>query len=59
MQYEHEQAGHGCPAHALLKTRKRFWIICGISSVKFYIANCGKCALFKAKPVLFATNLLN
>jgi len=33
-----------------MKTRERFWIIHGIS-VKYYIANCGKCALKKAKPV--------
>ena len=51
VQYQHEQAGHGGPAYTLMKTRKRFWIIHGISSVKFYIANCGKCALLKAKPV--------
>ena len=51
VQYQHEQAGHGGPAYTLMKTRERFWIIHGISSVKFYIANCGKCALLKAKPV--------
>ena len=51
VQYQHEQAGHGGPAYTLTKTRERFWIIHGISSVKFYIANCGKCALLKAKPV--------
>ena len=34
-----------------MKTRERFWIIDGISSAKIYIANCGKCALLKAKPV--------
>ena len=71
VQYLHEQAGHGGPAYTSMKTRERFWIIHGIFSVKFYIANCGKCALLKAKPVrqlmavchraelLFATNLLN
>ena len=51
VQYQHEQAGHGGPAYTLMKTRERFWFIHGISSVKFYIANCGKCALLKAKPV--------
>ena len=51
MQYQHEQAGHGGPTYTLMKTHERFWIIHGISSVKFYIANCGKCALLKAKPV--------
>ena len=51
VQYQHEQTGHGGPASTSMKTRERFWIIHGISSVKFYIANCGKCALLKAKPV--------
>ena len=51
VQYQHEQAGHRGPAYTLMKTRKRVWIIRGISSVKFYITNCGKCALLKAKTV--------
>ena len=51
VQYQHEQAGHGGPAYTLMKTRERFWIIHGISRVKFYIAHCRKCALLKAKPV--------
>ena len=51
VQYQHEQAGHGGLAYTLMKTREHFWIIHGISSVKFYIANCGKCALLKATSV--------
>ena len=51
MQYKQEHPGRGGPAYRLMKTRERFWIIHGISSVKFYIANCGKCVLLKAKPV--------
>ena len=58
VQYQHEQAGHGGPAYTLMKTRERFLVIHGISSVKFYIANCAKCALLKAKPVRqFMANL--
>ena len=48
---EHEVAGHGGPVYTLMKTRERFWIIHGTSSVKHYIATCGKCALRKAKPI--------
>ena len=33
------------------ETRQRFWIIHGISSVKHYLSDCGKCALKKAKPI--------
>ena len=51
VQYKYEQAGHGGPAYTLMKTHERFWIIHGISSVKFHIANSAKCALLKAKPV--------
>ena len=34
-----------------MKTRQRFRIIYGISSVKCYLADCAKCALKKAKPI--------
>ena len=34
-----------------MQIRQRFWIIYGIGSVKHYIADCGECALPKAKPV--------
>ena len=47
----HTLAGHCGPAYTLMKSRRRFWIIHGVSSVKHYIANCGKCALLKAKPI--------
>ena len=51
VQCQHEQAGRGGPAYTLMKSRECFWIIHGISGVKFYITNRGKCALLKAKPV--------
>ena len=47
---EHGKAGHAGPAYTIMQTRQRFWIIHGISSVKRYIAECGKCAPKKAKP---------
>ena len=49
--YEHSDAGHAGPSYTLMKTRQRFWIIHGISSVKRYLADCAKCALEKAKPI--------
>ena len=48
---EHANAGHAGPSYTLMLTRQRFWIIHGISSVKRYLKDCGKCALNKAKPV--------
>ena len=48
---EHSVAGHAGPSYTLMKTRQRFWIIHGISSVKYYISDCGSCALYKAKPI--------
>ena len=44
-------AGYAGPSYTLMLTRQRFWIILGISSVKRYLAECGKCALDKTKPV--------
>ena len=48
---EHANASHVGPSYTLMLTRQRFWIIHGISSVKRYSTDCGKCALNKAKPV--------
>ena len=33
-----------------MKTRQRFWITHGISSVKHFITECSNCASHKAKP---------
>ena len=42
-----------------MRTRQRFWIVYGISSVKRYITECVKCAMRKATPVrLLMVNLL-
>ena len=49
--HEHANAGHAGPSYTLMLTRQKFWIIHGISSVKRYLTDCGKCAIAKAKPV--------
>ena len=48
---EHVEAGHTGPSYTLRRTRQRFWIVHGISSVKRYLGDCAKCALRKATPV--------
>ena len=48
---EHSISRHAGPSYTLMKTLQRFWIIQGIGSVKYYLANCGKCLILKAKPV--------
>ena len=48
---EHSTCGYAGPSYTLMKTRQRFWIIHGIESVKYYLASCGKCLIYKAKPV--------
>ena len=47
---EHILAGHAGPLYTLTQTRQQFWIIFGNRSVKYYIADCGACALQRAKP---------
>ena len=47
----HELTGHAGPRYTLTKILEIFWIIHGNSSVKYYIADCGKCAILKAKPI--------
>ena len=49
--HEHSIAGHAGLAYTLMRTRQRFWIIYGVSSVKRYIAECGKCAIRRATPI--------
>ena len=48
---EHILAGHAGSLYTLMQTRHQFWIIFGNGSVKHYIADCGECALQRAKPV--------
>ena len=49
--HEHCNLGHAGPAYTLIKTRRRFWIIYGISSVKRTLRDCSKCRLRKATPI--------
>ena len=49
--HEHSEVGHAGPSYTLMKTRQRFWIIHGFSSVKHFISECGKCSIRKAKPI--------
>jgi len=48
---EHVKSGHADPAYTVMKTRRRFWIIHGSGNVKYYLANCAKCSILKAKPI--------
>ena len=48
---EHCRSGLTGPAYTLMKTRQCFWIIHGIGNAKYFLNNCGKCALSRAKPV--------
>jgi len=48
---EHCAAGHAGPSYTLMKVRQRFWVIHGVSSIRFYISDCGKCSIRKAKPI--------
>ena len=41
--HEHEKAKHAGPSYTLMKTRQRYWIIYGISSVKGILSECSKC----------------
>ena len=48
---EHAKVGQPGPCYKLMRTRQRFWIVCGISSVKRYLMECLKCAMQKATLV--------
>ena len=49
--FEHVEAGHAWPAYTLMRTRQRFWIVNGVSSVKRYLSDCSVCARRRASPV--------
>ena len=49
--HEHEKAKHAGPSYTLMKTRQRYWIIHGISSVKGILSECSKCLRRKATPI--------
>ena len=49
--HEHSLRGHAGPAYTFMRTRQRFWVMYGISSVKRYISESGKCVIRKATPI--------
>ena len=49
--HEHLEAGHAGSFYKPAKTRQRFWIINGISSVKYFLSHCSICARNRAAPV--------
>ena len=49
--FEHVEAGHAGLAYTLMRTRQRFWIVNGVSSVKHYLFDCSVCARSRAWPV--------
>ena len=49
--HEHCNSGHAGPTYTSMKTRRRYWIIYGISSVKRTLRDCSKCRLRKATPI--------
>ena len=50
--HEHFKAAHAGPSYTFMKTRQRFWIIHGISSVKYFLASCSVCRRYKGTPCL-------
>ena len=49
--HEHKKAKHAGPSYTLMKTRQRYWIIYGISSVIGILSECSKCLRRKATPI--------
>ena len=49
---KHADSGHAGPTYTLMKTRLRFWIIFGISSIRSFLSDCSQCARRKAIPIV-------
>ena len=49
--HEHAEAGHAGPSYTLMRTRQHFWIIHGVSSIKYYLSHCSACARRNATPI--------
>ena len=43
IQKYHEEIGHSGPEATLGTTRKRYWIVSGINTVKYYLKTCVIC----------------
>ena len=49
--HEHAEAGHAGPSYTLMRTHQHFWIIHGVSSIKYYLSHCSACARHNATPI--------
>ncbi|XP_078486365.1 uncharacterized protein LOC144744882 [Ciona intestinalis] len=47
--FYHAIVGHSGPQHVLSAVRERFWIVRGLSSVRYYLKSCRSCRFWKAK----------
>ena len=47
----HQECAHGGTQYTLMLTRRQYWIIKGLSSVRHYLGRCNACIIKKAKPV--------
>ena len=47
----HVECAHGGIQYTLMLTRRRFWVIKGLSSVRHYIKKCNLCVITKAHPI--------
>ncbi|XP_078495676.1 uncharacterized protein LOC144751211 [Ciona intestinalis] len=47
--FYHDIVGHSGPQHVLSAVRERFWIVRGLSSVRYYLKSCRSCRFWKAK----------
>ena len=47
----HEECAHGGIQYTLMLTRRQFWIIRGLSSVRYYTGRCNLCSVKRAHPL--------
>ena len=47
----HEECAHGGIQYTLMLTRRHYWIIKVLSSIRYYLARYNACIIKKAKPV--------
>ena len=47
----HLASAHSGVQYTLMLTRKKYWIIKGLSSVRHYLARCNACIIQKARPI--------
>ena len=49
--YCHEECAHGGIQYTLMLTRRQFWIIKGLSSIRYYTRRCNACIIRRAHPL--------